>query len=37
MANVTKQPTQLVIRKEDGTEKVYPVIFVPNDDEAPEK
>lgn len=36
MANVTKQPTQLVIRKEDGTEKVYPVIFVPND-EYPKK
>ncbi len=37
MANITKQPTQLVIMKEDGTEKVYPVIFVPNDDEDPDK
>lgn len=34
MANVTKQPTQLVIRKEDETEKVYPVIFVPDDEDS---
>ncbi len=31
-ANITQQPTQLVIRKEDETEKKYPIVFLPTSD-----
>lgn len=31
MANVTGQPTKLIIRKEDGTEVEVPQVFVPHD------
>ncbi|WP_294412590.1 relaxase/mobilization nuclease domain-containing protein [uncultured Ruminococcus sp.] len=33
MADVTGQPTKLVVRKENGEEKECPMIFVPRDDE----
>jgi len=36
MADVTGMPTQLVIRKEDGTEWTCKQKFVPHDDEVDE-
>lgn len=33
MADVTGQPTKLVVRKENGEEKECPMIFVPRDEE----